>query len=69
MGKQLLRPRRHSYILRCWQERASEGDQVLAWRFSIREVTEKPEEHACSSPGELLDLLLTKLKGGTGMAE
>lgn len=69
MRKQRSAHRYRSFILRCWQEQADDGEQIWAWRFSIREITEEPEEQACSSPGELLDFLLTMLKGGTDMAE
>ena len=50
-----------SFLLRCWREQPSETEELPAWRFSLREVAEIPQEQRFSSPEQLIDFLLAKL--------
>lgn len=62
MPTQRFTHRHRSFLLRCWQEQTGDKESDRVWRFAIREVAEKPQEQAFSSPGKLLDFLLEKLR-------
>ena len=51
-----------SFLLRCWREQPGAGDELLAWRFSLREVAENPQEQRFRSAEQLIDFLLAKLR-------
>jgi hypothetical protein len=55
---------RRSFLLRCWHEQASEQEGRWVWRFSVREVTEEPDEVILRSPGALVDFLIENLTDG-----
>ena len=52
---------RKSFLLRCWQEPNPDQEGKQVWRFSVREVSQSPQEHHFSTPGQLLDHLANAL--------
>jgi hypothetical protein len=58
-----------SYLLRCWQEAQTGGDQLLQWRFVLQDVTDAQNRHAFGSFKQLVDFLRRELPVEVDVAE